>query len=164
MSEKQKRLWKITVLTVFELLIMIVVCTANAGAMRLGSGGERVASLQKKLKQYGEYAGAVNGIYDFETEKALKKLFPECRGTADGDVIASLGLNRGENGFSSADEILARYIKYAADKPFSEMCGIFEKYRPSQLMRNDENFMILLKKTEPDSENYDVVIKINKST
>ena len=51
---------------------------------RLGSRGDEVRSIQKKLRQLGYYSGSVDGIYGSRTESAVKAFQRNCGITADG--------------------------------------------------------------------------------
>ncbi len=51
---------------------------------KLGSRGEEVRRIQKKLKELGFYKGSVDGIYGSATQKAVKAFQKNCGITADG--------------------------------------------------------------------------------
>ena len=51
---------------------------------KLGSRGEEVRKIQKKLKELGYYNGSVDGIYGSATLKAVKAFQKNCGLTADG--------------------------------------------------------------------------------
>lgn len=84
------------------LLALLIACAAvpllsAEAVLRRGSTGDDVAAVQKRLKQWGYYSGAVDGIYGYGTERAVK-WFQEKNGlTADGVVgaktAAAMGLN-----------------------------------------------------------------------
>ncbi len=159
MSEKQKNLWKITAFAVFELFILIILCSANAAAFGFGCSGERVAAIQKRLKQTGEYRGEINGVYDFETRRAVKKLFPESAGEMNCEISRRLGL-ADEYAFSSACEITARYVSLRMEaKPYCEICGVIGCASPSGLMRKDKYFLKNIQKISPASNIFDIIIK-----
>ena len=83
------------------LLALLIVCAAlppmhAEAALRRGSRGDDVAAVQKRLKQWGYYAGAVDGIFGYATERAVR-WFQEKNGlTVDGVVgsktAAAMGL------------------------------------------------------------------------
>jgi len=62
-----------------------------------GSRGETVKLIQQKLKRWGYYKGAVDGIYGAETKKAVKYFQSKNGLTADGVVgkktLAALGIS-----------------------------------------------------------------------
>ena len=69
---------------------------AYAAALRQGSSGATVKKVQQKLKNWGYYGGAVDGIYGKNTAKAVK-LFQRKNGlTADGiagaKTLAAMGI------------------------------------------------------------------------
>lgn len=51
---------------------------------KLGSRGEEVRKIQKKLKELGYYNGSVDGIYGSATQKAVKAFQKNCGITVDG--------------------------------------------------------------------------------
>lgn len=51
---------------------------------KLGSQGEEVRKIQKKLKELGYYNGSVDGIYGSSTKKAVTAFQKNCGITADG--------------------------------------------------------------------------------
>ena len=92
--------------TVIALILAasIAVCaflagTAFADTLRRGSTGQLVRELQTRLKRWGYYTGAVDGVFGAGTEKAVR-LFQKKNGlTVDGIVgaktAAALGMNIG---------------------------------------------------------------------
>ncbi len=84
------------------LLALLIVCAAlpimkAQAALKRGSTGDEVAAVQKRLKQWGYYSGAVDGIFGYATERAVR-WFQEKNGlTVDGVVgektAAAMGLN-----------------------------------------------------------------------
>ena len=84
------------------LLALLVVCLtvpllSAEAALKRGSTGDDVTAVQKRLKQWGYYSGAVDGIYGYATERAVR-WFQEKNGlTVDGVVgeqtAAAMGLN-----------------------------------------------------------------------
>ena len=83
------------------LLALLIVCAAlpimkAEAALRRGSTGDEVIAVQKRLKQWGYYSGAVDGIFGYGTERAVR-WFQEKNGlTVDGVVgektAAAMGL------------------------------------------------------------------------
>lgn len=75
--------------------------TAFADTLRRGSTGQLVRELQTRLKRWGYYTGAVDGVFGAGTEKAVR-LFQKKNGlTVDGIVgaktAAALGMNIGSS-------------------------------------------------------------------
>ena len=89
-----KRLGAFLLLTL--LLLSISVSTASGAALALGSRGERVALIQQRLKEWGYYAGAVDGIFGRGTYNSVVRFQRQNGLTADGQVgrltAAALGI------------------------------------------------------------------------
>ena len=86
---------------------------------KIGSRGEEVRQVQKKLKELGLYNGSVDGIYGVNTQKAVRQFQKNCGITADGiagpKTLLYLGLGSGKSssagGYSSSDiYLLAKVI------------------------------------------------------
>ncbi len=84
---------------------------------KLGSQGDEVRRIQKKLKSLGYYNGAVDGVYGTNTRKAVKNFQKNCGITADGvagpKTIRYLGLegSGANSGYSNSDvTLLAKLI------------------------------------------------------
>ncbi len=84
---------------------------------KLGSQGDEVKRIQKKLKSLGYYNGAVDGVYGTGTQKAVRNFQKNCGLTADGiagpKTIRYLGLEESSTGggYSSSDiTLLAKLI------------------------------------------------------
>ena len=86
---------------------------------KIGSRGEEVRQVQKKLKKLGLYNGSVDGIYGVNTQKAVRQFQKNCGITADGiagpKTLLYLGLGSGTSssagGYSSSDiYLLAKVI------------------------------------------------------
>ena len=86
---------------------------------KIGSRGEEVRQVQKKLKELGFYNGSVDGIYGVNTQKAVRQFQKNCGITADGiagpKTLLYLGLGSGTSssagGYSSSDiYLLAKVI------------------------------------------------------
>ncbi len=86
---------------------------------KIGSRGNEVRQIQKKLKELGYYKGSVDGIYGTGTQKAVKSFQKNCGITADGiagpKTLKYLGLSSSSSGssgtYSSSDiNLLAKLI------------------------------------------------------
>ena len=94
--------------------------TAVQTLSKLGSRGEEVRQIQKKLKSLGHYNGAVDGIYGTATKKAVIAFQKSCGITADGiagpKTLKYLGLEDSSSSssagkYSQSDiELLAKLI------------------------------------------------------
>ncbi|MBQ6018805.1 MAG: spore cortex-lytic enzyme [Clostridia bacterium] len=69
---------------------------------RLGSRGDEVRKIQKKLADLGYYTGSVDGIYGSKTEKAVRAFQRNCGITADGIAGPKTLLYLGLGGSSGA--------------------------------------------------------------
>ena len=117
------------------LLITLLQSAAGAATYRQGSTGEAVRTIQTKLKNWGYYTGAVDGIYGSATTEAVR-YFQRTNGlTADGVVgpatLKALGMSSGSgsespsSAQSSEVELLARVISAEArGEPYSGQVAV----------------------------------------
>lgn len=92
--------------------------TAIHTISKLGSKGEEVRRIQKKLKELGYYNGPIDGIYGSATQKAVTSFQKNCGITADGiagaKTLKYLGLETSSTTsgkYSESDiELLAKLI------------------------------------------------------
>jgi N-acetylmuramoyl-L-alanine amidase len=85
---------------------------------KLGSKGEEVRRIQKKLRELGYYSGSVDGIFGSATKKAVIAFQKNCGITADGiagaKTLRYLGLESSSSSagkYSKSDiELLAKLI------------------------------------------------------
>ena len=87
---------RILLLALVIVLTTVPVLSAHA-ALKRGSTGDDVTAVQKRLKQWGYYSGAVDGIFGYGTERAVK-WFQEKNGLSVDGVVgpktaAAMGLN-----------------------------------------------------------------------
>lgn len=105
--------------------------SVEAAVLRQGSKGGEVKEVQRRLKQWGYYSGAVDGIFGSGTKKAVVAFQKKNGLTADGVVgkatYAALGMNdsynalignsnnkpSSTNGYSSSDLYLMAKAIYA---------------------------------------------------
>lgn len=124
MSRERKKL-VLALAIIFAVNIFIIALARNASAdlYKKGSSGTTVTEIQKRLKSWGYYSGAVDGVFGSGTEKAVKYFQRQNGLAADGQVgnqtLAALGITpTGESGAgaaSSNDEyLLARLISAEA--------------------------------------------------
>ena len=73
-------------LLVLVTVLMAVELPAQAAALRRGSRGDDVTTLQKKLRNWGYYSGSVDGIFGAQTEEAVKYFQRKNGLTPDGVV------------------------------------------------------------------------------
>ena len=115
------------------LIITLFQTAAQAATYRQGSTGTAVRTIQTKLKNWGYYDGAVDGIYGSATTAAVK-YFQKTNGlTADGIVgpatLKALGMpadGGGSSSMSSSEvDLLARVISAEArGEPYSGQVAV----------------------------------------
>ncbi len=127
--KKQSKIYRgyraaIALILVFTVLIFAsYVKKEDTGAIhtlsKLGSRGNEVRQIQKKLRELGYYSGSVDGIYGTGTQKAVRSFQKNCGITADGiagpKTLRYLGLSSSSTGssgkYSSSDiNLLAKLI------------------------------------------------------
>lgn len=103
------------------LVLTSVLVTAVSASYKKGSSGETVKQIQTKLKEWGYYDGAVDGVYGSGTEKAVRYFQQKNGLTADGKVgqktMDALGIiaEQAVSANSGGDEaLLARLISAEA--------------------------------------------------
>lgn len=166
MSEKTKKSWKIVFFLIINLALLVIVSTANAEAARLGSSGERVAEIQRKLKESGCYSGEINGSFDFATRQAVKgfqrRNSIEATGETDCRTLFMLGINSSCSDFCIQTELLARFIQKHGGTSYHSMltaaCYTLKAKNELTLIRyimnSDADFTKELSSDEPSPEAY----------
>lgn len=88
----------------FFIIILLICCflvPVCLGISRYGSSGDEVRQIQKKLKDWGYYDGAVDGIYGSKTFAAVKNFQSKNGLNADGiageKTLSALGINNSES-------------------------------------------------------------------
>ena len=123
------RLIKITGLSIIILLICMSVplegrpfITGISPNLGPGSRGDNVTELQQRLKNPGYYEGVINGVYDEQTLRAVKRYQSNngiyIDGIAGHDTLLSMGLTAiiqggvayAEGGSVGSEQLLARAI------------------------------------------------------
>ena len=100
------------------IVIFCMLCGSVNALSKIGSSGKEVTEIQTRLKEWGYYSGAVDGIFGTKTRDAVIK-FQKANGlVADGiagsKTLAAIGISSG-GGYNSADyELLARLISAEA--------------------------------------------------
>lgn len=122
---KKQLLWQIVAIILINAMVISAVAysyqRSTETLSRIGSRGEEVRQVQKKLKELGLYTGSVDGVYGTGTQKAVRQFQKNCGLTADGiagpKTLLYLGLKGGSSGgggsggYSSSDVyLLARII------------------------------------------------------
>lgn len=121
--ERKKLILALAVIFAVNIFIIALAQRASAEIYKKGSGGAVVSEIQTRLKNWGYYNGAVDGVYGSRTEKAVR-WFQEKNGlNVDGQVgdqtLAALGMPVGGqssngSGNSGSLDLLARLISAEA--------------------------------------------------
>ena len=69
---KRRLAGALALLFALNIAIITLAQSAQAATYRMGSSGEQVRTIQTKLKNWGYYSGAVDGIYGAQTAKAVE--------------------------------------------------------------------------------------------
>jgi len=123
-SYKRRLLAALALLFAVNIALILIAQTAQAATYRRGSSGEQVRVIQDKLKRWGYYDGAVDGIFGSATEKAVR-YFQRTNGLAEDGIVgkntlAALGIfNTGASSSGAAAQdatvaLLARVISAEA--------------------------------------------------
>ncbi len=98
-------------------LLLLIVTPLLLGALSIGSRGETVKQVQRKLLSWGYYSGSVDGIYGQETYKAVKYFQQKNGLKADGivgeETLKALGISAGSTASTTSDrnlELLAHLV------------------------------------------------------
>lgn len=118
-------------------LLAALIPAAEAVTYKKGSSGAVVSQIQTKLKNWGYYAGDVDGVYGRATERAVRAFQRKNGLTADGKVgaqtLEALGLpadsggnSGGSGGMTGAQvDLLARLISAEArGEPYSGQVAV----------------------------------------
>lgn len=94
--KKKKLILAVALIFAINILIITLAQSADAALYKRGSSGATVTEIQTRLKSWGYYNGAVDGIYGSRTESAVK-YFQRTNGlTVDGQAgdktLAALGI------------------------------------------------------------------------
>lgn len=119
--KKRKLVLALAVIFAVNILAIALAQSVMAGVYKKGSSGVMVSQIQTRLKSWGYYSGAVDGVYGSATEKAVR-YFQSANGLAvDGQAgdktLAALGLydtgSSGSSGSSaSGDAVVLNRIKH----------------------------------------------------
>ena len=132
---KRRLAGALALLFALKIAIITLAQSAQAATYRMGSSGEQVRTIQTKLKNWGYYSGAVDGIYGAQTSKAVEYFQRKNGLTADGIVgpatLRALGMeNSVSTGGAAAGQadslaLLARVISAEArGEPYSGQVAV----------------------------------------
>ena len=124
MNTERKRLI-LALAIVFAVNIFLITLAQNAFAdlYKKGSSGAAVTEIQTRLKNWGYYNGAVDGVYGSRTEEAVRWFQRKNGLSVDGQVgtqtLAALGISPAGGGGTTASQsgdvyLLARLISAEA--------------------------------------------------
>ena len=131
MKRKKRLALALAVLFAVNIAVISLAQQAQAATYRQGSTGEAVRTIQSKLKNWGYYDWAVDGIYGSQTVRAVK-YFQRTNGLKEDGIVGAqtlkaLGMpNTGESSSQTADvELLARVISAEArGEPYSGQVAV----------------------------------------
>ncbi|HHY63643.1 MAG TPA: spore cortex-lytic enzyme [Clostridiaceae bacterium] len=94
-----------------------------------GSRGKEVIEIQKRLKAWGYYKGAIDGIYGYQTYQAVRyfqsKNGLKVDGIAGKQTLAALGLPTGTTEYNRNLDLMARVIYgEARGEPYEGMVAV----------------------------------------
>ena len=132
---KRRLAGALALLFALNIAIITLAQSAQAATYRMGSSGEQVRTIHTKLKNWGYYSGAVDGIYGAQTAKAVEYFQRKNGLTADGIVgpatLRALGMeNSVSTGGAAAGQadslaLLARVISAEArGEPYSGQVAV----------------------------------------
>ena len=121
-GKRKKLLLVLAVVFAVNMLTITLASRIHADLYKRGASGATVTEIQTRLKAWGYYDGAVDGVYGSRTEAAVRWFQRQNGLSADGQAgpqtLAALGLPTGEGGTpqdSSGDVwLLARLISAEA--------------------------------------------------
>ena len=73
MNNRRKLILALAIVFAVNLLLILLFQSADAASYKQGSSGETVKQIQTRLKNWGYYSYAVDGIYGSRTTAAVKK-------------------------------------------------------------------------------------------
>ncbi len=123
-AERKHLMLALAVLFAVNIFIIALAQSASADLYKKGNAGETVSQIQTRLKNWGYYDGAVDGVYGSRTEAAVRffqqknGLSPD--GQAGDQTLAALGISPGGGGGGGSDAksgdlyLLARLISAEA--------------------------------------------------
>lgn len=125
----------LALLFALNISIIALAQSAQAATYRVGSSGQQVRTIQTKLKNWGYYSGAVDGVYGAETAKAVEYFQRKNGLTADGvagpATLRALGMESAASaggaaaGQADSAALLARVISAEArGEPYSGQVAV----------------------------------------
>ena len=128
---------RILALTIFTILVVLTYhffhgVKKSETLSRFGSSGQEVTNIQTRLKNWGYYTGAVDGVYGSKTVAAVKSFQRKNGLTADGiagtQTLAAMGIQSSSNSSGSNSNnlnLLAKLINgEARGEPYHGMVAV----------------------------------------
>ena len=120
--ERRKLVLALALIFAVNIFIIALAQKASADLYKKGSTGATVSEIQTRLKNWGYYDGAVDGVYGSQTEKAVRYFQRKNGLQVDGQVgnltLAALGMQpSGQSGKQQSGgdlDLLARLISAEA--------------------------------------------------
>jgi len=119
--ERRRLVLALALIFAVNILIIAVAQWASADLYKKGASGPTVSEIQTRLKNWGYYSGAVDGVYGSQTEKAVRWFQQKNGLQVDGQVgdktLAALGMPAGGGGSGGGGgnlDLLARLISAEA--------------------------------------------------
>lgn len=119
-ANRKKLILAIALIFAVNIFIIALAQSADAALYKRGSSGTTVTQIQTRLKSWGYYSGAVDGVYGSATESAVR-YFQRTNGLAvDGQAgdqtLAAMGIYEQSSSSASGGDVylLARLISAEA--------------------------------------------------
>ena len=120
--ERKKLVLALALIFAVNIFIIAMAQKASADLYKKGSSGATVSEIQTRLKNWGYYDGAVDGVYGSRTEKAVRWFQRKNGLQVDGQVgnltLAALGMQPSSQSGGSTNsgdlDLLARLISAEA--------------------------------------------------
>ena len=127
---RRRRIAALALVFAVNISLIAFAQQAQAATYRQGSSGEQVRVIQTKLKNWGYYDGAVDGVFGSQTTQAVKYFQRKNGLTADGIVgpatLKALGMSGGGSPAQDTSvDLLARVISAEArGEPYSGQVAV----------------------------------------
>lgn len=112
--KQSKTLKRLLILVLTGVMTLGMLTMTAAAAYRRGDRGDKVSTIQTKLKNWGYYSGSVDGIYGKATEDAVRSFQKKNGLAADGvtgsATLRALGMPAENNNGSGDVYLLAKVI------------------------------------------------------
>jgi len=132
MNNRRQQVRALALLFAVNIFVILLVQTAQAATYQVGSSGSQVRTIQTKLKNWGYYTGAVDGVYGRQTAEAVRYFQRKNGLGADGvagpATLRALGMESAGSGSAGREDsvaLLARVISAEArGEPYSGQVAV----------------------------------------